>query len=117
MANDRRAWTSTGRELARQLGGADPNRPVDPDEALLTDCAAVLRWLDDNPAPRGLHRAAAELRAAASVLRNAAFARRSLTDRASPGFEAREAAMRALLTQGDDHIRNFMTMTTTRNDV
>jgi len=100
-----------GRELARRLPGVDLAQPGAPAESLLAECAVVLRWLDDNPPPRDLRRAAAELRAAASVLRNAAFARRSLSDPDAPGHGARAAAMGALLAQGDDHIRRFMTMT------
>ena len=99
------------RELARQLAAADLSRPGDPVESLLIDCAAVLRWLEDNPPPRGLRRAGAELRAAAGVLRNAAFARRSLADPTDQGYRARAAAMRGLLAQGADHIANVMTMT------
>jgi len=99
--------------LRAELEVQTPNpsrRGYDAASELVSACSDIAQWLHGLPAPAGLERAEAEIGAAAGVLRNAAFAFRSLAQGVSDRFMARCEACQAMLAQGDLHVEAFMAM-------
>jgi len=71
--------------------------------SVLRDCDRALRWLDSTSTPRGCGTAAAELRSAANVLRNAAWLARKQCGQAILASGVLGATVRALVIQGQEH--------------
>jgi hypothetical protein len=84
---------------------------LDPASHLVAACDGLLEWLAGAPAPDGRNDAEAELRATAGVLRNAAFAFRSLADADPSQLSARTEACAAMLEQGAHHVDAFRRLT------
>ncbi len=79
----------------------------DPATDLIAACGALMVWHEGAPAPRGYTRAEAELRSAAAVFRNAAYAFRGLVEAEPSRRAARADACEAMLTQGEQHVAAF----------
>jgi len=87
-----------------RLGDGDTAGLVD---RLAAACAACEVWLHTAPAPEGLLASAAELGAAAEVLRHAAWLLRSLPTDDPVRRAARMTTADVLLAQGGDHLERF----------
>ena len=82
---------------------------------VIAACAELSAWLGASPAPRGLEDAHAELGAALGVLRNAAFAFRSIDEVEGEQREVRTRICASMLEQWEHHIEAFSALT--RGDI
>ncbi len=74
---------------------------------LLSAALDLVAWLQGAVTPEGLEDAAAELRAAAGVYRNAAVVYPGAPDLEGASRDARTAACNAMLQQGEHHVTTF----------